>query len=848
MNDNRKPRKCQVILLDERRLEFSIQPKLMACDLLDMVASQFNLHEKEYFGLSYTDESNNQNWLRMDKRVIDHDLPRYQEPLLLNFSVRFFVPNILILKEPIAVELFFMQAKILIFKGTVQSDSETVFELAGYALQAAYGDFTNEENAKKDIKKIPILPTRTLKEHPSISYCEEKVLSYYKNSAGQSRGETVVRYLCIFQSLPTYGVHYYEVKDKSSIPWWLGFSPKGIAVYDHNDKIKPRKLFQWNQIENIYFRDRKVSLEIRDSYRSSSVGRKSHSPSNMMVHSWYACTAVAAKTMWTMAISQHQFYLDKKKDETTAAATRTLRDVAREVTASAMSVRSSLVSEVSDSTSSDYSQSLSTLDGEDSESTSSKAAEMREMATALTARKEALMDKLKQKTEELQQLCIQEAGLTGKYPDDTPYIVGKTLPPIRKRVGTAFEFSDRVVSGDHDGIEEIEKQQMQIEIQSKITTAAKNLSEDQNVSKNVRKTRKITYQKSLKKLREMEDHLTRLKREYLIMDDDEDDEDEDASSDSLVNGEPYYPHPYMSPSSIRRYRAGPTGQLIRKTSTTSDIIRHDPEYALINGAFHGSYPRLKCPPSPSSHSYQGFFDSPNRSESRSPRRFLDSSRQGPAFQYSDSDTRSDSSTKHSSISSSYTNSEDFIDGIDTLRVQDPGEHSPSYKPMASSWDNHLDDRVSRSPSPYSPNSRYGHSSESLCSDNYSPYSPSGKRSFSFGSALLRPPQRYSRANKYINTSDVAIVSNTGNSGSYSLGQYDHMARSGPNLADRTSYGSSNLLLPIDKRIRMGSSSNSSMPYLSNNLLQNGNPSSMPSFYEDHTLQWNNDDEQQATLV
>lgn len=34
---------------------------------------------------------------------------------------------------------------------------------------------------------------------------------------------------------------------------------------------------------------------------------------------------------------------------------------------------------------------------------------MREMAIALTARKEALMDKLKEKTEELQQLCIQEA-------------------------------------------------------------------------------------------------------------------------------------------------------------------------------------------------------------------------------------------------------------------------------------------------------------------------------------------------------------------------------------------------------------------------------------------------------
>lgn len=34
-----------------------LQPKLMAKDLLDLVASHFNLKEKEYFGISYVDET-----------------------------------------------------------------------------------------------------------------------------------------------------------------------------------------------------------------------------------------------------------------------------------------------------------------------------------------------------------------------------------------------------------------------------------------------------------------------------------------------------------------------------------------------------------------------------------------------------------------------------------------------------------------------------------------------------------------------------------------------------------------------------------------------------------------------
>lgn len=79
----------------------------------------------------------------------------------------------------------------------------------------------------------------------------------------------VCRYLTLVESLPTYGVHYYEVKvglplwligsdsccmwkrdvtrvlvpqDKQGMPWWLGISYKGIGQYDLQDKLKPRKV------------------------------------------------------------------------------------------------------------------------------------------------------------------------------------------------------------------------------------------------------------------------------------------------------------------------------------------------------------------------------------------------------------------------------------------------------------------------------------------------------------------------------------------------------------------------------------------------------------------------------
>lgn len=170
MSDGRIPRRCQVVLLDERRLDFLVQPRLLSSELLAMVSSHFNLHEKEYFGLYHTDDVGNKSWLSLDRKVLDHDLPRYADPIMFYFAVRFYVPSITYFKEKVTVELFYLQAKSLIFKGNIHCESNVVFELGAYVLQATFGDFSSENAARNDMKKVPILPTRTLKEHPSITY------------------------------------------------------------------------------------------------------------------------------------------------------------------------------------------------------------------------------------------------------------------------------------------------------------------------------------------------------------------------------------------------------------------------------------------------------------------------------------------------------------------------------------------------------------------------------------------------------------------------------------------------------------------------------------------------------
>jgi len=174
---NLESRAATVVLLDERRLEMTVGPRLLAGELLDMVANHCSLREKEYFGLAVADESGHFTWLQLDRKVLDHDyLPRRPTPLAVHFLVKFFVESIGSLADNRTVELFYLQARSLVFRGTLEAEADIVFQLAALTLQAAHGDFADDEAAARSlIKKNAVLPAGILKEHTSLTHCEDQV-------------------------------------------------------------------------------------------------------------------------------------------------------------------------------------------------------------------------------------------------------------------------------------------------------------------------------------------------------------------------------------------------------------------------------------------------------------------------------------------------------------------------------------------------------------------------------------------------------------------------------------------------------------------------------------------------
>ena len=212
-------RLAKIVLLDGSQLDFHITPEILTSNLLDMIASYLSLKDKEYFGISFVDSTSHRNWLQLDKKVLDHDLPKKVNILVFFFRVKFYIESIALTKDKVAVELFYMQAKYSIFQNEFEISNELIYELAALVLQSLHGDYKNETETLKLLKNQSILPKNFSSAIPNFSFKEQKITSYYKKCANMNRGQCIVNYLYIIEKLVNYGVHYYEVKDKSNIKW-----------------------------------------------------------------------------------------------------------------------------------------------------------------------------------------------------------------------------------------------------------------------------------------------------------------------------------------------------------------------------------------------------------------------------------------------------------------------------------------------------------------------------------------------------------------------------------------------------------------------------------------------------
>ncbi|KAM3658932.1 innate immunity activator protein [Ammospiza maritima maritima] len=104
--------------------------------------------------------------------------------------------------------------------------------------------------------------------------------------------------------------------------------------------------------------------------------------------------------------------------------------------------------------------------------------------------------------QELRQLCLREAELTGTLPCEYPLKAGEKPPKVRRRIGAAFKLDEIAVLR---GVDPLERERA---LQLQIAEAARRLCCEENISRQVRKRRQTAALREEQKLRDLEQVLS----------------------------------------------------------------------------------------------------------------------------------------------------------------------------------------------------------------------------------------------------------------------------------------------------------------------------------------------------
>lgn len=203
-----------------------------------------------------------------------------------------------------------------------------------------------------------------------------------------------------------------------------------------------------------------------------------------------------------MAISQHQFYLDRKQSKAKLGTVRSLEDIAMDLPEQG----GAKITKLGDS---GVKNNLITASNGSLVSTGSADSEMseeqkKEKLSELRKKEQDIQDILAKKTKELKKICLREAELTGKLPKEYPLSAGERPPQVRRRVGTAFKLDDLFPYNEDPILRNLESR---FALQQKIVEAAKKLAKEAELCKTVKKKRRRNCLDAMHKLQQIEDEM-----------------------------------------------------------------------------------------------------------------------------------------------------------------------------------------------------------------------------------------------------------------------------------------------------------------------------------------------------
>ncbi|CAH8450100.1 unnamed protein product [Schistosoma turkestanicum] len=140
-------------------------------------------------------------------------------------------------RDPVQLNLLYVQLKDAILKGTHPVSLEEAVHLAGIQCQVQFGNYVAEKFKPNFLDLKDFLP----KEYTKIRSLEKKIFQQHAELCGLSEVEAKVKYCHFCRSLKTYGITFFLVKERIKgknklIPRLLGITKDSVVRLDEKTK------------------------------------------------------------------------------------------------------------------------------------------------------------------------------------------------------------------------------------------------------------------------------------------------------------------------------------------------------------------------------------------------------------------------------------------------------------------------------------------------------------------------------------------------------------------------------------------------------------------------------------
>uniref|UniRef100_A0A3P8WZF0 Tyrosine-protein phosphatase non-receptor type n=1 Tax=Cynoglossus semilaevis TaxID=244447 RepID=A0A3P8WZF0_CYNSE len=247
----------RIRLLDSNVIECTLSVESTGQECLEAVAQRLELRETHFFGLWFQGKTQApvQRWVELEK-PLKKQLDKFGNEPLLFFGVMFYVPNVSRLEQEATRYQYYLQLKKEVLDGRLHCTVEQGIRLAGLAVQADFGDFT-QFMSQDFLREYVLFPVNWPTGEEVLEEWTQKVAEEHKSHCRMQTAEAELLYIKEVEKLDGFGQESFAAKDNYTNDIFIGVSFVGVFVKHRNGRS-----IMWKDIGTIAHNKSAITVEI----------------------------------------------------------------------------------------------------------------------------------------------------------------------------------------------------------------------------------------------------------------------------------------------------------------------------------------------------------------------------------------------------------------------------------------------------------------------------------------------------------------------------------------------------------------------------------------------------------